>query len=55
MKSSSATTVNEITEALENFGDEQTKKTLMLNGAQEPFFGVKVADLKNTPKDKKEP
>lgn len=46
MKSSSVMTVHEIMIALENLGDAQTKKTLMRHGAQEPFFGVKVADLK---------
>lgn len=39
-------TFNEIMTELEKFGDEQTKKTLMRHGAKEPFFGVKVADLK---------
>ena len=39
-------TVNEIMTQLEQMGDAQTKKTLMKHGAQEPFFGVKVADLK---------
>jgi len=39
-------TVNEILTQLEAFGDERTKKTLMTHGAREPFFGVKVADLK---------
>lgn len=31
---------------LEAKGDAQTKKTLGRHGAKEPFFGVKVADLK---------
>lgn len=31
---------------LEGYSDERTKNTLMKHGAQEPFFGVKVADLK---------
>lgn len=31
---------------LEAAGDEQTKKTLMRHGAHEPFYGVKVAELK---------
>ena len=31
---------------LKTFGNEQTKKTLMKHGAQEPFYGVKVQDLK---------
>lgn len=39
-------TLNEIMQQLESYGNEQTKKTLMKHGAKEPFFGVKVADLK---------
>ena len=39
-------TATEIMTKLEEFGDENTKKTLMTHGAKEPFFGVKVADLK---------
>jgi len=39
-------TLKEIMIELEQFGDAQTKKTLMKHGAKEPFFGVKVADLK---------
>jgi 3-methyladenine DNA glycosylase AlkD len=39
-------TLNEVLAQLEQYGDEQTKKTLMRHGAKEPFFGVKVADLK---------
>ncbi len=39
-------TANEIMLELERLGDAQTKKTLMRHGAREPFFGVKVADLK---------
>jgi 3-methyladenine DNA glycosylase AlkD len=39
-------TVNEIMTQLEQMGDAQTKKTLIKHGAQEPIFGVKVADLK---------
>jgi 3-methyladenine DNA glycosylase AlkD len=31
---------------LESKGSEQTKRTLMRHGAKEPFFGVKVGDLK---------
>jgi len=31
---------------LENYGDEQTKNTLMRHGGKEPIFGVKIADLK---------
>jgi len=40
------TTINEILTQLEEYGDERTKNTLMKHGAKEPFFGVKVADLK---------
>lgn len=39
-------TLTEIMQELEAYGNEQTKKTLMNHGAKEPFFGVKVADLK---------
>jgi len=38
--------VHEILLELEKYGDAQTKKTLGRHGAKEPFFGVKVADLK---------
>lgn len=41
---------NEIMKALEGFGSEQTKKVLTKHGAREPFFGVKVADLKKIQK-----
>ena len=40
-------TVNEVMKELKMLGDENTKKVLMKHGAREPFFGVKVADLKN--------
>ncbi|MGH1339353.1 MAG: DNA alkylation repair protein [Aureispira sp.] len=39
-------TTAEILEQLEAFGNEGTKKTLLKHGAKEPFFGVKVGDLK---------
>ena len=39
-------TLEEVMQELEGYGDERTKNTLMKHGAQEPFFGVKVADLK---------
>lgn len=39
-------TANEVLKQLEEFGNENTKKTLLKHGAKEPFFGVKVADLK---------
>lgn len=40
------TTVNEVLTQLEEYGDERTKNTLMKHGAKEPFYGVKVQDLK---------
>lgn len=36
----------EIMTELEAMGNEQTKKTFKKHGAREPFFGVKVGDLK---------
>lgn len=39
-------TANEILTELESYADEQTKNTLLKHGAKEPFFGVKVQDLK---------
>lgn len=39
-------TFEEVMIQLEAAGDPQTKKTLMKHGAREPFFGVKVAELK---------
>ena len=39
-------TINEVMIQLEKMGDERTKSTLMKHGAKEPFFGVKVGDLK---------
>ncbi len=39
-------TLQEVLKELESYGDERTKNTLMKHGAKEPFFGVKVADLK---------
>ncbi|OEJ99867.1 DNA alkylation repair protein [Roseivirga misakiensis] len=48
-------TLDEVMTQLAEFGDERTKNTLIKHGAKEPFFGVKVADLKkilkNTKKD----
>lgn len=38
--------LQEVMSLLEAAGDERTKNTLMKHGAQEPFFGVKVAELK---------
>lgn len=39
-------TAKEILLELEGYGNKQTKSTLSKHGAKEPFFGVKVADLK---------
>ncbi len=39
-------TVDEVMKQLEALGNEGTKKILMKHGAKDPFFGVKVADLK---------
>ena len=39
-------TLEMILRELAEYGNEQTKKVLMRHGAREPFFGVKVADLK---------
>lgn len=39
-------TLADILEELKKLGSEQTKKVFTRHGAKEPFFGVKVADLK---------
>ncbi|MCI0702883.1 MAG: DNA alkylation repair protein [Planctomycetia bacterium] len=39
-------TAKDVLAQLKKLGSEQTKKTLMKHGAKEPFFGVKVGDLK---------
>ncbi len=39
-------TFEEVMTTLESCGDAQTKKTLGNHGAKEPYFGVKVAELK---------
>ncbi len=39
-------TTNEVLKELEQCGDERTKNTLIKHGAREPFFGVKVQDMK---------
>lgn len=39
-------TLQDVMKELENFGSDQTKKVLVKHGAQEPFYGVKVQDLK---------
>jgi 3-methyladenine DNA glycosylase AlkD len=39
-------TTTEIVQELQTMGSEQTKKTFLRHGACEPFFGVKVGDMK---------
>ncbi|MGC5325440.1 DNA alkylation repair protein [Brevibacillus sp. SYSU BS000544] len=39
-------TVDEVMQKLKELGSEQTKKTFFNHGATEPFFGVRVGDLK---------
>jgi 3-methyladenine DNA glycosylase AlkD len=46
-------TAKEVMQQLEAYGNEGTKKTLIKHGAKEPFFGVKVADLKKVLKKTK--
>lgn len=46
-------TVEDIMKKLEAMGSEQTKKTFLRHGAQEPLFGVKVGDLKKLVRDVK--
>ncbi|MEM7106817.1 MAG: DNA alkylation repair protein [Bacteroidota bacterium] len=46
-------TAQEVLKQLAEYGDERTKNTLMNHGAREPFFGVKVADLKKILKQTK--
>jgi 3-methyladenine DNA glycosylase AlkD len=36
----------EVMKALEKLGSSQTKKTYLRHGCPEPFFGVKIADMK---------
>lgn len=43
-------TVDEVLKELETYGNEGTKKVLVKHGAKEPFFGVKVQDLKKIQK-----
>jgi 3-methyladenine DNA glycosylase AlkD len=43
-------TAAEIVQELKALGNEGTKKVLMKHGAREPFFGVKVEDLKKIQK-----
>ena len=39
-------TLNQVLKDLKSYGDPRTKNTLTKHGAKEPFYGVKVADLK---------
>jgi 3-methyladenine DNA glycosylase AlkD len=43
-------TADEVMAELKRFGDEQTKRTLLRHGAKEPFFGVKIGDMKTIQK-----
>src|SRR5256885_11832379 len=38
--------LSQVMKALEKLGSTQTKKTYFRHGCPEPFFGVKVADMK---------
>ena len=40
-------TANEVMQLLAEHNSPSTKKTLMVHGAREPFFGVKVGDMKS--------
>jgi 3-methyladenine DNA glycosylase AlkD len=43
-------TYNEVMESLQEMGSESIKNIFLKHGAQEPFFGVKVEDLKQIQK-----
>ena len=43
-------TVQDILAELQSLGTEQTKNTFLRHGAREPFYGVKVGDLKTLQK-----
>lgn len=43
-------TKDEVVEELRALGSESTKRTLMKHGAKEPFFGVKIEDMKKIQK-----
>ena len=43
-------TANEIVEELRTLGSESIKKVLRNHGVQEPFFGVKIGDMKKIQK-----
>src|SRR3954453_8959561 len=46
----STMSVQEIIDELKSLGNEATKRTLEKHGAREPFFGVKVEELKKIQK-----
>jgi 3-methyladenine DNA glycosylase AlkD len=39
-------TTKQVLDELKKAGSEQTKKTLLNHGAKEPFYGVKISDMK---------
>ena len=43
-------TANEILGKLKTLGSESTKKVLLKHGAREPFYGVKIEELKKIQK-----
>ena len=43
-------TLDEVMGELESMGTAQTKKTFMRHGAKEPYFGVKIGDMKKIQK-----
>lgn len=43
-------TTKEILDQLKSYGNDSTKKVLMKHGAKEPFYGVKVEDMKKIQK-----
>lgn len=46
-------TTNEVMQLLAEHNSPSTKKTLMVHGAREPFYGVKIGDMKNIMKELK--
>lgn len=46
-------TVEEVLKKLEEMGTEQTKQTFLRHGAKEPFFGVRIGDMKKLVKEVK--
>jgi 3-methyladenine DNA glycosylase AlkD len=46
--------LKEVMAELKKLGTEQTKKTFLRHGAREPYFGVKVGDMKTIQKKVKE-